>query len=146
MVNKKGFTLIEMLVVVAIVGILSAVVLTSLGPARNKAKDTRIISGLNQARAIAETLFDGDYDALPQGVVPLNDQNFGQIAQDIKNQGGELKVNRTTGANSPAYAFWSNLTNLNEYYCVDSAGRAMKVDGDRQNPSCLNSNNPPSSQ
>jgi len=136
MKNKKGFTLIEMLVVVAIVGILSAVVLTSLGPARNKAKDTRIISGLNQARAIAETLFDGDFDAIPTGEILTGDLNFGATAADIKEQGGQLKANRTVGGNNPAYVFWSKLTDPTKYYCVDSTGAAKYLNSEPSGTNC----------
>lgn len=37
--NRKAFTLIEILIIVAIIGMLAAIVLVSLGIARNRAKD-----------------------------------------------------------------------------------------------------------
>ncbi|MBU1046221.1 type II secretion system GspH family protein [Patescibacteria group bacterium] len=40
-IKQKGFSLIELLIVVAIMGILAAVVLSSLGTAREKARDAR---------------------------------------------------------------------------------------------------------
>lgn len=41
MANKKGFTLVELLVVTAIFGLLIAVVLTNVTPARTRARDSR---------------------------------------------------------------------------------------------------------
>ena len=58
--KNKGFTLIELLVVVAIIGVLATVVLSSLGSARNKAKDVKIKSLMSQMRNQAE-LFSLDY-------------------------------------------------------------------------------------
>lgn len=46
--NNQGFTLIEMLVVVAIVGLLSAVVVVGLTGAREKARDSRRIADIRE--------------------------------------------------------------------------------------------------
>ncbi|MBT9171369.1 MAG: Type II secretion system protein G [Actinobacteria bacterium] len=54
---KKGFTLIEILVVVAIVGLLSSVVLVGLGPFRARGRDARRIADLRQTQNALELYF-----------------------------------------------------------------------------------------
>lgn len=128
MKKNQGFTLIEMLVVVAVIGILSSVLLTALGPSKEKAKDARIIQEVNQARTIAELLNDGDYDALPSRPDDIErHSSLGPLAIDIKQQGGELIIKR----NSSAFVIYTKLNLQSEegsiikvrYYCVDSMGR-----------------------
>lgn len=134
---EQGFTLIEMLVVVAIIGILSSVILTALGPARNKAKDARIIEEVNQARAIAEAAaVNGSYTSLqavrPDNISSITDPNLQALASDIAAQGGGLYIEKSL---YPPYAWYTVFSALNapggpqsnetQYYCVDSSGHAV---------------------
>lgn len=56
--NSKGFSLIELLVVVAIVAVLSAIVITSMTSSRQKARDAKRISDLAQIQLALEQFFD----------------------------------------------------------------------------------------
>jgi len=120
--NRKGFTLVEMLVVIAVIGIISTVALTALGPSRNRAKDSRIISGLNQVRAIAEIVYDGDYD-----LVTVGQNDISKSSTDITANGGSLIIQLNPAVNSTAYAAYSRLASNNaRYYCVDSVGNTKE--------------------
>ncbi|HLP86367.1 MAG TPA: prepilin-type N-terminal cleavage/methylation domain-containing protein [Candidatus Paceibacterota bacterium] len=55
--NNKGFTLMELLVVVAIIGILSSIVLASLNAARSKSRDAIRRSNLRQLANASEMRF-----------------------------------------------------------------------------------------
>ena len=54
----RGFTLIELLVAIAIIGILSAIVLTSMSGTRERAKDGRRISDIKQIQLALELYYD----------------------------------------------------------------------------------------
>lgn len=67
--SNKGFTLIEILVVIAIIGVLSAVVLPSLNEARIKARNVMRKNDLNQIRTALFLYYDiyGHYMYLGSG-------------------------------------------------------------------------------
>lgn len=56
--EHKGFTLVEMLIVVAIIGLLSSTILIGLGPARAKARDARRIADLRQVQNGLENYYN----------------------------------------------------------------------------------------
>ena len=55
--NKKGFTLVELLVVVAIIGLLSTLAVVALGNARQKARDAKRVSDIKQVQTALELYF-----------------------------------------------------------------------------------------
>lgn len=54
-IQQKGFTLMELLIVIAIIGILSAVVLASLGGSQARARDSKRLNDLRQVQTALET-------------------------------------------------------------------------------------------
>lgn len=52
--RKSGFTLIEMLIVIAVIGILASIVLVGLGPIQKQARDSRRVSDLRQIQTALE--------------------------------------------------------------------------------------------
>lgn len=69
MKKQKGFTLIEMLIVVAIIGILSALILVGLSQFRSRGRDARRIADLKQVQNALEIYYTRNsfYPTAPAG-------------------------------------------------------------------------------
>ena len=63
--TKKGFTLVELLVVISVIGLLSTVAVVSMGTARQKARDTTRIATMKQLATGLESFYSdiGGYPA-----------------------------------------------------------------------------------
>ncbi len=56
--SNRGFTLIEMLVVLAIMGILSGIIITNLSSAKSKARDSRRVSDISHLQLALQMYLD----------------------------------------------------------------------------------------
>ena len=57
---SRAFTLIELLVVIGIIGLLSSIVLASLGTAKQRGRDSRRISDIKQLQLALELYYDAN--------------------------------------------------------------------------------------
>lgn len=73
--RKRGFTLIEVLVVVAIIGILSSIVLASMSGARSKGRDAKRIADVKQMQLALQLYYDG-YGYYPTAIGALTTDNY----------------------------------------------------------------------
>ncbi|TSA46385.1 type II secretion system protein [bacterium] len=128
MKNNKGFTLIEMLVVIAIIGLLSSVVLVALGPSRAKAKDARIISDMNQVRAVMETLYNPSTGKYVDASVATANTSIKSASDDMYTSGAKAASFAVIPATADNYyVAYVILNDAATYYCVDSTGNSLSV-------------------
>lgn len=66
--SQRGFTIVELMVVVAIIGILSGIIITNLTSSKSKSRDAQRVSDVNQIQLALEQYFDrcGQYP-IPTG-------------------------------------------------------------------------------
>ncbi len=115
---KSAFTLIELMIVIAIVGILSAMAIVALGSARQKANDVRVLADVAQARKILEMekIDTDNYGNLSctAGVCAslsgtTNKTSIAALAQDVKKLNGNADAFSIT-ATKDSYAISAPIT------------------------------------
>jgi len=95
--REKGFTLIEILIVVAIIGILSSIVLVGLGSFRSRGRDARRVADLREVQNALE-LYYAKTGAYPVG------KNVGVATLNLQNEGiGVTKIPSDPGSGTYQY-------------------------------------------
>ena len=147
MKNSKGFSLIELLIVIAIIGILSTIVLNSLSNARSRAYDSKVKQQLSSFRTAAEVYFSNQS---PNGYGPavLGPACSAGIFDDFSPINGTPGIYLAVGnlpdgtqivcnSNVSAYAVKASLYSGNEYWCVDSRGFSGLIAGTITGPTTI---------
>lgn len=126
--KTAGFSLIEVLIVIAVLGILATLILAAVTASRNKAYDTRIRNAVGQIRWLAESVFD------TQGGSYVNWTQHDTISTNLNILLEDIDLNYGDVAGAP-YIATIRESQENEYcvsaplksesdkhYCIDATG------------------------
>jgi prepilin-type N-terminal cleavage/methylation domain-containing protein len=141
--SKQGFTLLELLVVVAIIAIISSVTLIALRDSRNKGADAAVKSNLNTIRGQSEIFYsNNDNSFLPSGgsafglatcpIYNASGTNMLSKDQTIANAITEAVKRGSNGSSCyNSYLTWAVAVGLKSSattsWCVDSGGISKQV-------------------
>ena len=134
--KNKGFTLIEMLIVIAIIGILAGIVLTGVRGFQATARDTRRIGDVRNIQPLAELFFTRN-GAYPANIAALRAAGLGSIPTDPTSGsdhgysvdgaglsyciGAQLESTNNAATNDAQSGECTNLSCANnDYFCVGS--------------------------
>ena len=135
--NHKGFTILELLIVVAIIGILTGIVLASLNNSRSKGGDSAVKADLANTRSQASLYFisNNNYGTMVAAVgatsctsgaantIFVLDTLMANQISAAKSAGSGIVSCLNTLTGGGAWAVTANLkTDATLFWCVDSAG------------------------
>lgn len=146
--SAQGFTLIELIVVIAIIGVFSSIVLVSASQARKKGVDSAVITNLVNAKLQAEVFFINNGESFSNGTasvcasyfaqdgVTKSARGYGEAARDAFNDASYSYASAGVQASSATRVACHALANqwamesplkTGGNWCVDYTGASKKV-------------------
>lgn len=134
---RKGFSLVELMIVITIIGVLSTIVLGSISNSRARAYDSKVKQQLSSFRAAAEIYFlNQNPNTYGPATIVCNEGLFNDFssvngAPGLYIAAGNLPdfTQVVCGASDSAYAVKATLFSGNEYWCVDNKGASRLIQG-----------------
>lgn len=136
--RRRGFSLIELLISISIIGILGSIILSSVSSSRGKGFDSKIKQQLNSFRTASEIYFsehDGSFGPPTSSCGGVtNTTLFNNLQPTSGNPGvyitaGNLPDFSTVDCESTDtdYTVKASLYSGNEYWCVDGRGNSRLI-------------------
>lgn len=143
--NNKGFSLIELIIVIAIIAILAGIIISSFASTRAHSRDSSAISRMNQIRPGTEFDYnlnnsfygmcpsssqgDGRYDTAGSGDNSANNpvlNNIKEAQAALRGTTGEIRSGEAGDVicSSDNTTYGVSIQLNTDYYCVDSTGFA----------------------
>lgn len=126
-----GFTIIELVVVVAIIGILASIIMINITGYFNRSKDVRMKSNMHtlQVNGIARGITSSGVSYSKEIICGTYTQAW-LAAKEVDPNGARCNVSIDRKA---WCAYVKELSKSNTYYCVDSTGKAVETHTDCRN-------------
>ncbi len=129
--NLKGFTLIELMVVISIIGLLVSVVIAYVGQTRRKADDTAIRTLVEGAALKIGTYFEqkGTYDGVCTSDISVSLDRAREIYGDMS---GVICIDKAGqyGFDGTWMMFAPLRADMDKAFCTDSSGFSEIVEID----------------
>lgn len=125
--TKDGFTLIELILVLAIIALIASIILTYLLNTQKSSKDARIALEMDQIRKGAEVYKDQQTSYAGFSCSTTN-PNINKLCDDINAQNGGTDPTISVKADGSQYcAYVVSASSSSDWYCVDFNGKSIKT-------------------